>query len=100
MAAATPTPDTAAAAASGASTPALTDPLGNTDEPARPTLSSCPAGTVLNGLSYFKGKTVPVARADDEYPAWLWKCLEITVKKEETADADGGDEFCALSFLP
>ncbi len=55
---------------------------------------------MLTGLNYLKGKTDPVARADDEYPDWLWKCIEITIKKEEAADTDGGDEFCAYNPPP
>ncbi|KAL2256909.1 hypothetical protein VTK26DRAFT_950 [Humicola hyalothermophila] len=56
-------------------------------------LSSCPAGTVLTGLNYFKGKTDPVALPDEEYPAWLWKCLEVQKKADAGAEADAGDEF-------
>ncbi|TDZ25945.1 54S ribosomal protein L37 [Colletotrichum sidae] len=53
--------------------------------PERP-VSSCPAGTILNGLNYFKGKTDPVALTDEEYPDWLWTVLET--KKEVTESAD------------
>ncbi|KAL0938838.1 mitochondrial 54S ribosomal protein mL54 [Colletotrichum truncatum] len=53
--------------------------------PTRPT-SSCAPGTVLNGLNYFKGKTDPVALADEEYPDWLWTCLEA--KKEVTESVE------------
>ncbi|KXX80104.1 hypothetical protein MMYC01_202860 [Madurella mycetomatis] len=56
-------------------------------------VSSCPAGTVLSGLNYFKGKTDPVARPDEEYPAWLWNCLEVQKKADASADVDAGDEF-------
>ncbi|KAH8820282.1 putative NADH-ubiquinone oxidoreductase 12 kDa subunit, mitochondrial [Xylogone sp. PMI_703] len=54
-------------------------------------VSSAPAGTVLKGLNYFKGKDDPVALADEEYPPWLWGCLE-SAKTEEAAEAVG-DEF-------
>ncbi|KAL3306370.1 ribosomal protein subunit l37 [Colletotrichum asianum] len=53
--------------------------------PAKP-VSSCPAGTILNGLNYTKGKTDPVALPDEDYPDWLWTCLET--KKETTESAD------------
>ncbi|RFU29191.1 hypothetical protein B7463_g7122, partial [Scytalidium lignicola] len=54
-------------------------------------VSSAPAGTVLKGLSYIKGRDDPVALADEEYPPWLWGCLE-SAKKEETGETVG-DEF-------
>jgi large subunit ribosomal protein L54 len=88
----------APAAAAAAATPAL-DPLIPT--PAaddKPPLSSCPAGTLLNGLNYIKGKNDPVALSDEEYPAWLWGCLEVK-KKEGNADGfDAADEFCEYTL--
>lgn len=64
-------------------------------------LSSCPAGTVLTGLNYFKNKTDPVAMPDDAYPAWLWRCLEVTKKAgsgdgAEETELDASAEFCTL----
>jgi hypothetical protein len=56
--------------------------------------SSCAPGTVLNGLNYTKGGQDPVAKNDDEYPEWLWSCLEVLKKSADSADADAGDEFC------
>ncbi|OAA68601.1 ribosomal protein l37, mitochondrial [Niveomyces insectorum RCEF 264] len=56
-------------------------------------LSSCPAGTVLTGLNYLKGQTDPVALRDDEYPPWLWNCLEVMKKATTDEEADAGDEF-------
>ncbi|KAJ9157818.1 hypothetical protein NKR23_g765 [Pleurostoma richardsiae] len=92
----------AAAAASSASAPSLTDPLtppssaaseADAAGEAAAALSSCPPGTVLAGLNYFKGKQDPVAKRDDEYPSWLWECLSVK-KTAATADADdAGDEF-------
>ncbi|UZJ53376.1 hypothetical protein CBS101457_002696 [Exobasidium rhododendri] len=38
--------------------------------------SSCPAGTVLSGLSLYKDRADPVALPDSEYPAWLWNILD------------------------
>ncbi|KAK5658715.1 hypothetical protein OQA88_1524 [Cercophora sp. LCS_1] len=79
--------------AAQAATPTLT-PLA--DAPAtetKPPLSSCPAGTPLTGLNYFKGKTDPVALPDEAYPAWLWNCLEVQKKTDSAVDANAGDEF-------
>ena len=56
-------------------------------------VSSCPAGTPLKGLNYLKGRDDPVALAEEEYPEWLWTCLD----KKEVEGEDGGaagDEFC------
>ncbi|RSL57287.1 hypothetical protein CEP54_008350 [Fusarium duplospermum] len=55
--------------------------------------SSCPAGTTLNGLNYFKGGQDPVAKKDEEYPEWLWSCLDVLKKSSDSEDADAGDEF-------
>ncbi|KAL2178745.1 mitochondrial 54S ribosomal protein mL54 [Thermothelomyces heterothallicus CBS 202.75] len=94
-AAPTPNPPQQAAtsAAAESSTPDLT-PLAPPPADAKPApISSCPEGTVLNGLNYFKGKSDPVALADDAYPAWLWKCLEVQKKTDAADTADAGDEF-------
>ncbi|CAK7215743.1 hypothetical protein SCUCBS95973_002581 [Sporothrix curviconia] len=56
-------------------------------------ISSCPEGTVLLGLNYTKGKTDPVALRDEDYPEWLWKCLEVMKKADTEEAADAGDEF-------
>lgn len=82
-------------------TPKLSTPLEGTPAAASQPKStrapsSCPAGTVLNGLNYFKGKTDPVALPDEQYPDWLWDCLTFKAKTEEGADANAGDEFCRL----
>jgi large subunit ribosomal protein L54 len=62
--------------------------------------SICPEGTVLKGLNYQKGGQDPVAKKDEEYPEWLWSCLDV-MKKAEAADEDAGDEFCKPStFQP
>lgn len=53
----------------------------------------CPEGTVLKGLNYTKGGQDPVAKKDEEYPEWLWSCLDV-MKKAEAADENAGDEFC------
>ena len=59
-------------------------------------MSSCPEGTVFTGLNYVKAKSDPVALADKEYPEWLWKCLEVTVKRTEEGNADAEAEFCTF----
>jgi len=58
--------------------------------------SQCVAGTVLTGLNYTKGGQDPVAKHDDEYPEWLWSCLDVLKKDADAADAEAGDEFCTL----
>ncbi|KAI0175707.1 mitochondrial ribosomal protein L37-domain-containing protein [Hypoxylon sp. FL1284] len=73
--------------------PVFGTPLGDVPTENKPALSSCPEGTVLNGLNYFKNRTDPVALADDAYPTWLWSCLEVQKKADEGADEDAGDEF-------
>ncbi|KUI66759.1 54S ribosomal protein L37, mitochondrial [Cytospora mali] len=83
-----------AAAAAAASTPADATPASDATAPeAAAPRSSCPPGTVLNGLNYFKGKTDPVALPDNEYPEWLWSCLDVQRKADAEEDADAGDEF-------
>ncbi|KAG6011453.1 hypothetical protein E4U43_008289 [Claviceps pusilla] len=54
--------------------------------------SICIEGTVLSGLNYTKGGQDPVAKKDEEYPEWLWSCLDV-MKKADAADEDAGDEF-------
>ncbi|KAK6405258.1 hypothetical protein LTR95_018789, partial [Oleoguttula sp. CCFEE 5521] len=54
------------------------------------TPSSVPAGTLLKGLNYIKGKQDPVALEDEEYPEWLWSVLEKAQKSDGAAA--GGDE--------
>ncbi|KAL2158488.1 hypothetical protein VTH06DRAFT_4255 [Thermothelomyces fergusii] len=90
------TTTTTATATSGAAEPSAPEltPLTPPPTDAKPApISSCPEGTVLSGLNYFKGKSDPVALADDAYPAWLWKCLEVQKKTDATDTADTGDEF-------
>ncbi len=99
---ASPSPSSSApAATTEPSTPATTDKPELTPlTPATPEFmkagaaSSCPEGTVLNGLNYHKGKKDPVALADAAYPAWLWDCLEVQKKAGDGAGAEAGDEFC------
>ncbi|KAI1130210.1 mitochondrial ribosomal protein L37-domain-containing protein [Nemania abortiva] len=74
--------------------PPLSTPLADSQAGA-PTenLSSCPEGTILKGLNYFKNQTDPVALADDAYPEWLWSCLDVQKKADEAEADDAGDEF-------
>jgi large subunit ribosomal protein L54 len=51
----------------------------------------------LKGLNYLKGRDDPTALAEEEYPEWLWKCLDVD-KKGKTGDELEGDEFCM--FMP
>ncbi|KAL2270000.1 hypothetical protein VTJ83DRAFT_2184 [Remersonia thermophila] len=95
-AAAAPAAAAAAAAESTSAPPNLTPIPGETkpqQQQQQTPISSCPAGTVLNGLNYFKGKSDPVALPDEEYPEWLWRCLEVQKKTDSTAETDAGDEF-------
>ena len=57
-------------------------------------ISSVPAGTVLRGLNFLKGKQDPVALADDEYPSWLWTILadQAAGKSDGKGGAGGVDE--------
>lgn len=48
---------------------------------------------MLNGLNYTKGGQDPVALKDEDYPEWLWSCLDV-MKKADAEDDNLGDEFC------
>lgn len=52
----------------------------------------------MTGLNYLKNGQDPVAMKDEEYPEWLWSCLDVVKSNKDDADADAGDEFCK-SFL-
>merc|ERR1711977_214824 len=57
-----------------------------------------PFSTPLKGLNYLKGRDDPVALAEEEYPEWLWTCLD----KKEVEGEDGGaagDEFSKSAKL-
>ncbi|KAI0600769.1 mitochondrial ribosomal protein L37-domain-containing protein [Biscogniauxia sp. FL1348] len=60
---------------------------------AKAALSSCPEGSILVGLNYFKNRTDPVALADAAYPEWLWRCLDVSKRVSEEDAEDAGDEF-------
>ncbi|KAF4984163.1 hypothetical protein FZEAL_561 [Fusarium zealandicum] len=76
--------------------PQLSTPVtdaGETPKDAPAPRSSCPAGTVLLGLNYTKGGQDVLAKKDEEYPEWLWSCLDVLKKNTDSADPDAGDEF-------
>ncbi|PQE12502.1 ribosomal L37 protein [Rutstroemia sp. NJR-2017a BBW] len=89
---------TSTGAAQPFSTPLSPSPtaLGITSHPAKKTttplpVSSAPEGTVLKGINYIKGHNDPVALKEEDYPEWLWHCLDVSKK---TAEEDAaGDEF-------
>lgn len=86
----------AAAAAEVTPSDAAVTEAGDAEAAAASSRSICPKGTVLNGLNYFKGKQDPVALNDDEYPEWLWDCLDVQKKDAEAAEEGAGDEFCTM----
>lgn len=49
--------------------------------------SACPAGTVLN-LKIRKSGDEPVALKDEEYPEWLWDCLDKAKMDQQLKDTD------------
>lgn len=54
---------------------------------------------MLNGLNYTKGGQDPVALKDEDYPEWLWSCLDV-MKKADAEDDNLGDEFCTSFQTP
>lgn len=86
------TPEEAVPAPATASAPAE-----QPEKPTKPAVerppSSCPAGTKLNGLNYFKNKPDVFAKEDSEYPDWLWDLLEDP-KKQGKRESGGVDLSC------
>ncbi|TQS33030.1 hypothetical protein Golomagni_06641 [Golovinomyces magnicellulatus] len=78
------------------STP-VTQPGEQPQESAKPR-SICLEGTVLSGLNYNKGGQDPVAKKDEDYPQWLWSCLDVMKTGSDAADEDAGDEFCSYTL--
>ncbi|QSZ33194.1 hypothetical protein DSL72_002780 [Monilinia vaccinii-corymbosi] len=80
------------------STPLSPSPaaLGISSHPAKKSVplptSSVPAGTILRGLNFLKGRDEPVALKEEEYPEWLWHCLDAKMAVGGN-EASGGDEF-------
>lgn len=84
-------------------TPGVSQPLSTPEEvhtdaapekPAKPAathpVSSCPAGTRMTGLSFFKNKPEVFALEDSEYPDWLWT-LVSSPKSQSRAKSGGVD---------
>ncbi|KAJ5632897.1 Ribosomal protein L37mitochondrial [Penicillium lividum] len=59
--------------------------------------SSCPVGTKMNGLNYFKNKPDIIAKEDSEYPDWLWDLLGDSSKSAK-AEKGGVDPSSALTY--
>ncbi|GLB34539.1 putative mitochondrial ribosomal protein L37 [Lyophyllum shimeji] len=45
--------------------------------------SSCARDTVITGVNYLKGQPPVLARADEEYPEWLWTILQPKVYPDD-----------------
>ena len=84
-------------------TPVFTTPLSKPTPKARAAvalpISFCAAGTKLKGLNYLKGRDDPVALPEEDYPEWLWRCLDVKKSDEEGA-GEIGDEFGILIQFP
>ncbi|KKK15359.1 hypothetical protein P175DRAFT_097569 [Aspergillus ochraceoroseus IBT 24754] len=50
--------------------------------------SSCPSGSKLQGLNYFKNKPDVLALEDSEYPEWLWSLLDDSKKEAKKGGVD------------
>ncbi|KAG1890870.1 mitochondrial ribosomal protein L37-domain-containing protein [Suillus subluteus] len=59
----------------------------STKDTSEKTLSSCPPGTILEGLNYLKGQPPVIALPDEEYPSWLWDLLKPKAYED---DGPGG----------
>ncbi|KAJ5885016.1 hypothetical protein N7495_009526 [Penicillium taxi] len=92
------TPSAISSATPGVSQPLSTPEGIHTDAkpaaPSKPVIerppSSCPAGTKMNGLNYFKNKPDVFAKEDSEYPDWLWDLL-ADPSKQSKSDNGGVD---------
>ncbi|KAG8930299.1 hypothetical protein FRC01_002965 [Tulasnella sp. 417] len=72
----------AKATPSAAAPAASSQPAATTEPEAAGTgpRSSCLPGTVLEGLTWLKDQKPVIAKADEEYPPWLWTLLERKVE--------------------
>ncbi|KAI6716415.1 hypothetical protein PZA11_002948 [Diplocarpon coronariae] len=100
-----PAAATSTSAAQNFSTPLTPSPSApNNSNPEKPKskfvppVSSVPAGTLLKGLNYMKGRDDPVALPEEDYPSWLWTVLDKRVGEGEGADG-AGDEFSKSAKL-
>ncbi|KAJ9271511.1 hypothetical protein DTO212C5_2303 [Paecilomyces variotii] len=96
-------PSAISSASPGVSQP-LSTPEGvhvdvNPEKPKKPATqrepSSCPPGTKLQGLNYFKNKPDLFALDDSEYPEWLWTLLDD--KKNQSKTDMGGVDVSTLN---
>ena len=55
---------------------------------------------MLKGLNFYKDKQDPVAMADEEYPAWLWRVLDKTSADVGGVVVDEGDLYGMFSAFP
>ncbi|GAA6059238.1 hypothetical protein JCM10212_006631 [Sporobolomyces blumeae] len=78
-----------AAAPSPAAEPS-TSPASTSAASAPASLSSCPEGTVLKGLNYLKDESPITAKADSEYPAWLWSLATSTTSGSSASSSSSG----------
>lgn len=53
---------------------------------------------MLKGINYLKNRDDPVALKEEEYPEWLWRCLDKKVVTEGEGADTAGDEFCGFFF--
>lgn len=60
--------------------------------------SSVPVGQPLKGINFEKSKQDPVAKADSEYPDWLWTLLDRQAvrKDEKEEESDEAALYCML----
>jgi len=56
-------------------------------------LSSCLPGTTLQGLNILKDQPDPVAKLDEEYPAWLWTLLDSGKASDLAAEGRGKPNY-------
>ncbi|KAI0819044.1 mitochondrial ribosomal protein L37-domain-containing protein [Irpex lacteus] len=68
----------------GAAAPAAKPKSADSDKTPK---SSCAEGTELVGLKWLKDQGPVIAKADDEYPDWLWTLLQ---PKQLPDDGPGG----------
>ncbi|KAJ5594430.1 uncharacterized protein N7459_000638 [Penicillium hispanicum] len=97
------TPSAISSATPGISQPFTTPEGVHTDvqsaAPSKPAverpLSSCPVGTKMSGLNYFKNKPDVFAKEDEEYPDWLWDMLGDASKQSK--NEKGGVDMSTLN---
>lgn len=61
--------------------------------------SISPAGTVLRGLNYAKGRDDPISLKEEEYPSWLWGLLDKK-NTDNSSTNEESDLFCMKLYYP